>query len=180
MKHTEMRFSGSGGQGLMLLGDAFAQAACMEGNEIVLTKSYGPESRGGACRSELIIDEEKIDYPVLTKPACVVCLSQLSCDSYTKDILPGGMLFVDEQLVTRLPENPLYQVYAAPFTQMALETAGTKMAANMVVAGVVTRAAKLMNETAMRKAVLACSAPRFQENNIKAFEAGLAYAAAHC
>ena len=59
-KHYEMRFAGSGGQGMMLMGDIFAQAAGgFAEKEIVLTRSYGPEARGGACRSELIIDDER-------------------------------------------------------------------------------------------------------------------------
>ena len=52
LNHYEMRFSGSGGQGMMLMGDVLAQAAgIQEGKEVVLLKSYGPEARGGACRS---------------------------------------------------------------------------------------------------------------------------------
>ena len=67
--HYEMRFAGSGGQGMMLMGDIMAEAAGgLDDKEIVLTRSYGPEARGGACRSELIIDTRPIDYPTVRHP----------------------------------------------------------------------------------------------------------------
>jgi Pyruvate/2-oxoacid:ferredoxin oxidoreductase gamma subunit len=73
-EHYEMRFGGSGGQGMMLMGDVMAQAAGIsEGREVVLLKSYGPEARGGACRSELIIDSGSINYPGADKAGLRPC-----------------------------------------------------------------------------------------------------------
>ncbi len=106
-EHYEMRFGGSGGQGMMLMGDVLAQSAGIsEGREVVLLKSYGPEARGGACRSELIIDSGSINYPALTKPDFVLAMSQLACDSYTDDMdKENGALLVDEELVKNVPSD---------------------------------------------------------------------------
>jgi 2-oxoglutarate ferredoxin oxidoreductase subunit gamma len=117
-EHYEMRFGGSGGQGMMLMGDVLAQAAGIsEGREVVLLKSYGPEARGGACRSELIIDSGSINYPALTKPDFVLAMSQLACDSYTDDMdKENGALLVDEELVKNVPSD-VKCVYSLPLTK---------------------------------------------------------------
>lgn len=105
MLHYEYRFSGSGGQGLMLLGDIMAQAAgCLEGKQILLTKSYGPEARGGACRSEMILSDEPINYPAVTSPDLMLAMSQKACDSYRGDLHEGRILLLDEELVHSVPE----------------------------------------------------------------------------
>jgi 2-oxoglutarate ferredoxin oxidoreductase subunit gamma len=86
-KQYEFRFGGAGGQGLMLMGDIFAEAAGTKaGKEIVLTRSYGPEARGGACRSELIVSNQPINYPAVRNPHFVVAMSQQACDKYHGDI----------------------------------------------------------------------------------------------
>ena len=110
--HYEMRFGGSGGQGMMLMGDVMAQAAgIQEGKEVVLLKSYGPEARGGACRSELITDTDSVNYPALTTPNFVLAMSQLACDSYTADMdQENGVLLVDSGLVSKVPELSLIHI----------------------------------------------------------------------
>src|SRR5665648_500921 len=104
--HYEIRFSGTGGQGMMLMGDVLSQAAgCMEGKEIVLTKSYGPESRGGACRAELIVDDKFINYPTIVSPDFVLAMSQKACDDYHSDLEADGKLLIDSDLVLSIPKS---------------------------------------------------------------------------
>ena len=62
MKKYELRLSGSGGQGLILAGIILGEAASIYGGkQATQSQSYGPEARGGASRSEVIISEEKRD-----------------------------------------------------------------------------------------------------------------------
>ena len=59
----EICISGQGGQGILLTGMVLAEAvALFEGKNVVQTQSYGPESRGGASKCEVIINNDDIFY----------------------------------------------------------------------------------------------------------------------
>lgn len=173
-KHFELRFSGSGGQGLMLMGDVLAHAAGSEDNEILLTKSYGPESRGGACRSELIVDHSEITYPAITAPNFVLCMSQLSCTSYTKDLAEGAIVLIDSGFVKEVPQLPeSVKVYSLPLTQLAVEATGKAVAANVVAVGAASVLCDIASRESIGEALQACFAARFHESNKAAFAAGI-------
>ena len=74
----EMRLSGSGGQGIVLASIIFADAALQGGLNVVQTQSFGPEARGGASKSEVIISKDNIKYPMVTKPDVLLALTQKS------------------------------------------------------------------------------------------------------
>lgn len=177
--HYEMRFGGTGGQGMMLMGDVLAQAAgIQEGKEIVLLKSYGPEARGGACRSELITDTETVNYPALTKPDFVLAMSQLACDSYTADMdQENGVLLVDSELVTKVPDT-VKHVYSIPLTKIAKEETGKVITANVVALGAISVLARGVGTEAVKTAVLGRFPEKLHAINVKAFEAGAAAARA--
>lgn len=171
--HYEMRFSGSGGQGMMLMGDVLAQAAgIQEGKEVVLLKSYGPEARGGACRSELITDTEAISYPSLREPDFVLAMSQLACDSYTADMdTENGVLLVDSDLVKHVPEQ-VKHVYRIPLTEIAKQETGKVITANVVALGAISVLSRGAGEESVKAAVLNRFPEKLHAINLKAFEAG--------
>ena len=175
--HYEMRFGGTGGQGMMLMGDVLSQVAgILENNEVVLLKSYGPEARGGACRSELIIDREAINYPALTRPDFVLAMSQLACNSYTADMnKETGILLVDSELVPEVPTD-IKHVYRIPFTKIAKEEVGKVITANVVALGAISILSSCGSTDAVKTAVLEHFPEKLHAINIKAFEAGVAAA----
>ncbi len=177
--HYELRFSGTGGQGMMLMGDVLAQAAGINGGkEIVLLKSYGPEARGGACRSELITDEDAIGYPALVEPDFVLAMSQLACDSYTGDMnKENGILLVDSDLVPNVPAD-VKNVYKIRITEIAKEVTGRAITANVVALGAISVLVPGFTPEGVKEAVLGRLAPKLHEMNIKAFDAGVAAAEA--
>jgi 2-oxoglutarate ferredoxin oxidoreductase subunit gamma len=171
-KHYEMRFGGTGGQGMMLMGDVTAEAAGIkEGKEILLTKSYGPESRGGACRSEIIIDDDKIAYPVVSQPDMVVAMSQKACDSYTSDMAEDGILIADADLVKTIPERS-GENYSIPITRLAKEATGKEIAANVVALGAVAVLSDELDAESVREAVAEKFPEKFRASNMAAFSAG--------
>ncbi len=174
MDHYEMRFSGTGGQGMMLMGDVLAHAAgILEKKEIVLLKSYGPEARGGACRSELIMDTQPVNYPTLSMPNFVLAMSQLACDSYTADIDgEAGILLVDSDLVHHLPEHIIHQ-YRLPLTQIARNATGKAITANVVALGAISTLCDHIQEDSVRRAILNRFPEKLHEINLKAFQAGV-------
>ncbi|MEA3375983.1 MAG: 2-oxoacid:acceptor oxidoreductase family protein, partial [Chloroflexota bacterium] len=82
-RRYEVRLAGTGGQGTILAGIILAEAAIREGKNVVQTQSYGPEARGGASRSEIVISEGEIDHPKVLEPNVTLCMSQEACDRYS-------------------------------------------------------------------------------------------------
>ena len=102
----QLRLSGSGGQGVITAAIILAEAAVAEGKEAAQSQSYGPEARGGASKAEVIIDTETIYHPHVIHPDLVLAMTQKAADKYYEDIVPGGLLVLDEQLVPNPPDFP--------------------------------------------------------------------------
>ncbi len=169
----EIRLAGSGGQGLILAGKILAEAAAIyDDKNATQSQSYGPEARGGASKSEVIISDEEIDYPKVTEVDLFMALTQESCDSYNKDLKPDGVLLVDSTYVTRLPEGN-FKVYKLPITNLALEHVGNRTVTNIVALGVVVALSKVVSTPAGEAAILSRVPKGTEEMNKKAFKVGL-------
>ncbi len=173
----EVRFGGFGGQGIILAGYILGRAATVHsGRNAVMSQSYGPESRGGACQTELVISDSEIAYPRVSSPDVVVAMSQETYRKYGVGRPEHALLIVDEDLVT--PDDEAErgrQVLKAPATRLA-EGLGRRIVANIVMLGFLTGATGLLDAGAMREAV-AASVPRgSQELNVKAFDLGFEHA----
>lgn len=172
-KHYEFRFGGAGGQGLMLMGDIFAEAAgSLCGKEVVLTRSYGPEARGGACRSELIVSNNPINYPAVRNPHFVVAMSQQACDKYHGDMDKDGTLLVDPRFVRTLPAT-VKNIYSIPMTDIAEKTTGSALASNVVAIGATAALSGVLDVDQVKQAVLDHFKPSLKAANEKAFDAGV-------
>ena len=169
----ELRLSGEGGQGLVLAGKILAEAAAIyDERNATQSQSYGPEARGGASKSEVIISDGEIDYPKAEKLDLQLALTQEAFDKYHKDIRPGGWLVVDSDAVTRLPEND-WRVVQLPLVRLAREKLGRAIVANIVALGVIVRLSEVVTEEAAEEAILA-RVPRGTEDlNRKAYRLGL-------
>jgi len=172
----EMRLSGEGGQGLVLAGKILAEAgAIYEGINATQSQSYGPEARGGASRSEVILSDEDIDFPKAVQLDLLLALTQEACDRYAADLKPNGILLVDDDAVNRTPEGS-FRVYRAPVIRAAREEIGREIVANIVSLGIITRVASVVSEESVREAILTRVPKGTEEVNMKAFECGLAMA----
>src|SRR5512137_1065208 len=108
---TEIRLAGEGGQGMILAGIILAEAAAIyDGKMAVQTQSYGPEARGGASRSEVVISDGEIDHPEVLSADVVVALSQEAYKKFAKTVHPGGLLIVDEERVECDPAIPVVKI----------------------------------------------------------------------
>lgn len=170
MDNFQLRFAGTGGQGMMLIGDLMAYYyGIIADKQIVLLKSYGPEARGGACRSELIVDEEEC-YPAVTCPDLLLAMSEQSYHLYTEDIDQDTIILVDSDLVKDADLNHPH-TYQVPLTAIAKETTGKTICANIVALGVMTKLLKIAPEEMLE--VLKIKLPaRILEINLQAFQAG--------
>jgi 2-oxoglutarate ferredoxin oxidoreductase subunit gamma len=173
-ERLEIRLAGSGGQGLILAGMILAEAVGIyEGKFVTQTQSYGPEARGGASKSEVVISDQEIDYPQAVKPNILLCMSQAACDAYIFDVKAGGTLMVDSSLVHSLPTT---RALALPFTKIAREDIGREMMANIVALGALAELTGIVSLENLERALLARVPKGTEAQNRQALEAGVAAA----
>ena len=171
----EMRLSGSGGQGMILASVIFAEAiGKSDERNVVQTQSYGPEARGGASKSDVVISANEIYYPKAMQLDLLLCMTQESMDKYYTDLKPEGTLVVDTTLVTEVPTD---KYYGLPFTQLAREDAGHVMVANVIALAAIAELTGLVSREALTRAVLNRAPRGTEEKNRKAIEIGFAEAA---
>ncbi len=168
----EIRFSGSGGQGLILAGVIFAEAATIfDKINAVQSQSYGPEARGGASKSEVIISDRVIDFPKATDIDLQLSLTQESCTKYYKDIKANGTLLVDEDFVREVPKGS-FKVVKLPIIRTATEEIGKAFVANIVALGAITALTGKVTLGSVEKAVLSRVPKGTEELNKRALQAG--------
>ncbi len=168
----EIRFSGSGGQGLILAGVIFAEAATIfDGINAVQSQSYGPEARGGASKSEVIISDQVINFPKAQAIDLQLSLTQESCTKYYKDLKPNGTLLVDTDFVKDVPKGS-FKVVQLPIIRTASEEIGKAFVANIVALGAITALTGKVKIESVEKAVLSRVPKGTEELNKKALMAG--------
>ncbi len=167
----EIRLSGSGGQGLILMGIILAEAiGIYDGKYVAQTQSYGPEARGGSSKSEVIVSDEEIDYPKAMKLDLLLAMNQKSCDEFYPDLKPDGLLIVDSTFVTQLPTPKAFQV---PFTRIARETFRREVVANIIALGALSQLSPIVSAKAVESAVLARVPKGTEKLNRDALKAGM-------
>ncbi len=170
-KRTEIRLAGEGGQGMILAGVILAEAAAIyDGKQVVQTQSYGPEARGGASRSEVVISDDEIDHPEVLLPDAVVALSQEAYKKFAKNVRPGGLLIVDED---RVEVEKDFQGVKIPVSRIAQETTGKAITANVAALGALVELIGVVSREAIEKAALARAPKGTEEMNRKALRAGM-------
>lgn len=169
----ELRLSGSGGQGLILAGVILAEAAAIyDGKNAVQSQSYGPEARGGASKSEVIISVDEIDYPKATNINFLLALTQKSWDSYHKDLQSGGVALIDTDMVHVETNPPGVTIVRLPIIDIAKNKVGKLLVANIVALGAIVSITKAVSWEAIEAAVLARVPRGTEELNKKALRVG--------
>ncbi len=169
----EIRLSGTGGQGMILAGIILGEAAAIYDDLHALqSQSYGPEARGGASKSEVLISKEDIQYPRVTKPDLLLALSQRACIAYNGDLSDESVLLVDSVRVLKVPQNVKYKIYKIPFCKIAREVSGRELTTNIVALGAVNEVLQAVSFEALKKALLKRVPKGTEEMNLKSLEAG--------
>jgi 2-oxoglutarate ferredoxin oxidoreductase subunit gamma len=170
----EIKFSGFGGQGIILSAVITGRAtAIYDKKNSVVTESYGPEARGGACAGSVVVDEKPIDYPYVTTPDVLVVMSQEAYTAYKSSLKTGGIIIIDEDLV-KLDKEESALVYRIPATRFA-EEIGKKIVANIAMLGFFTGITDITKYESMKRAVLDSVPPHTKDINERVFEKGYNY-----
>jgi len=172
---NEIRFSGYGGQGIIRCGLITGKAVSLFDNKFgTMTQSFGPEARGSACSSQVVISEDRVLYPYITRPEILVSMSQDAYEKYEPELREDGILIYDTDLVRLKPPRAQIKVYGVPSTRFA-EEMGNRIFANLVMLGFFTGISQVVSTEAMKKALPGLVPKRFLELNIRAFEKGYDY-----
>ncbi len=173
----EIRLAGFGGQGIVTIGKILGTAfSVYSGKNSVNTQSYGPESRGGACRSEVVVSDAKINYPYVRKADLLVALSQTAFDMYIDSLKEDGILIVDPDAVKNVQEeDKRFRLYQVPMAALANEAGNTKCQ-NSVALGVLCAALEdIISEESLIKALEEAVPEKTVSINLSAFEKGKRY-----
>jgi 2-oxoglutarate ferredoxin oxidoreductase subunit gamma len=171
----EIRFSGYGGQGIIRCGLITGKAVSLFDNKFgTMTQSFGPEARGSACSSQVVISEDRVLYPYITRPEILVSMSQDAYEKYEPELREDGVLIYDTDLVRLKPTRAQIKIYGVPSTRFA-EEMGNRIFANLVMLGFFTGISQAVSPEAMKKALPGLVPKRFLELNIRAFEKGYDY-----
>jgi len=173
---TEIKFGGFGGQGVILAGMIIGRAASIydKNKFATLTQSFGPEARGSACSAQVIISNEKILFPYVTRPEILMLMSQEACNRFLPEAVDDATVIIENDLVRPRHLKPGMKVYGIPATRLA-EELGRKMILNIVMVGFFTAMTGLVNREAVREAVQASVPHGTEEMNLKAFDRGYEY-----
>ena len=173
----EIRIAGFGGQGVVTIGRVLGQAFTIhEGVNSVNTRSYGPESRGGACRSEVVISRNEIHYPGVRNADILVALSQTALEAYIDELKDGGILLIDPNAVKGLPAGVC--VYEVPAMEIAHQVGSVKYQNAAALGALAALLHGRIKKESLALAVAENVPQTTMEKNQEAFEKGWAHVGA--
>jgi 2-oxoglutarate/2-oxoacid ferredoxin oxidoreductase subunit beta len=168
-----VRLAGAGGQGIVMAGLLLAEAAVHSGKNATHAQAYGPESRGGASKAEVIVSDGEIDYPYADRVDVLVALTQEACDRYLGDLEPGGVLITDAERIAAAGRPDVIR-HDLPITAAALRAVGATLGANLVALGALIGVSGLVPVEAVEHAIARRRPGGSTERALQAFRAGLA------
>jgi 2-oxoglutarate ferredoxin oxidoreductase subunit gamma len=148
----EIRISGLGGQGVVLAGQILGKAAVYSGKNAVQTQSYGAEARGSAAKSEVIISDDKIGFPMVRKCDILIAMSREAVEKNVKALKEGGLLLVDSSTVKSVPKVEA-RIFKLPATGISEKVFGERLYANTIMLGALTKMTNIIGEKALEKAI---------------------------
>lgn len=177
MSNRNLLFSGFGGQGILFTGKFIAYKSLLEDKNVSWLPSYGPEMRGGTANCSVIVGDEPVGSPIVSKPDVLVAMNLPSLDRFENSVKSGGMIFADSSLIDRKVKRDDVTVYYIPATGLASEN-DIPTLANMIIAGKMMKVFdefdENMVETTLKKIISKRKADLF-DYNLKAIKIGVNY-----
>jgi len=175
MSRTEIKIGGFGGQGVILSGYIIGRAASIYDNKYAtMIQAFGPEARGSSCSAQIIVSDQPIAYPYITAPNIMVLMSQEAYSKFSPELVSGGTLITEEELVVPQHLRSDVKHYSIPATRFA-EELGKRIVVNIIMMGFTTAICGVVHEKAMIDAVKASVPKGTEEFNFLAFIKGLEY-----
>jgi 2-oxoglutarate ferredoxin oxidoreductase subunit gamma len=173
MERCRIIFSGSGGQGIITAAIILAEAAVLyEGLTAVQSQSYGPEARGGASRSDVIVSDTDIRFPKVIQPNILVCLTQKAYNIFSNLIRPGGLLLTDNHYVRQGQKVDAKQV-GLDMYKTVMEKIGRPIVFNICMLGAFVQLTQLVKMESLIKVLKTRIPAGTLELNRQALELGV-------
>jgi len=171
----EVRIAGFGGQGVISIGILLAKAAGQfNGQEVAQTQSYGPEARGGSCKTDVVLSDSAIDYIKPLDLNILVAMAQPAFDTYRAPLRDEVLLLLDSTMVTEVPAR-FANVWRIPVTELAETKMGQKVVANVIMLGALAQVSRWVTPEACKEALRATFPPKILDKNHAAFDLGYTY-----
>ena len=177
MATTQFLFSGFGGQGILFAGKFIAYKGLTEEKQVSWLPSYGPEMRGGTASCSVIVSDENVGSPIVSKPDVLVAMNLPSLDRFESAVVPGGLIFADSTLIERKVARDDVKAFYIPATRLASENSLGNLA-NMIIIGKVLKVLDEFGEesvSAALKKVISAKHADMMEINAKAIRLGADY-----
>jgi len=171
---TKYLFSGFGGQGILFSGKFVAYKGLTDDKQVSWLPSYGPEMRGGTASCGVIVSDDQVGSPIVSKPDVLIAMNLPSLDRYEDAVAPGGMIFADSTLIERQVKRDDVKVFYIPATALASEN-GFPTLANMIIVGKVLKETGNYDEASIEatlKKVISAKRADMLEINKKAMAIG--------
>ena len=148
----EIVISGFGGQGGLAIGKNLAEAGMAEGLNVTWAPSYGPEMRGGTANCSVVLSDKPVGSPVFAHPTELIALNEPSLVKFEEGVIPGGMVFVNSDVVTDKVSRTDLTAYYIPCSQIADEVGNPKVS-NMVMLGAYVAGTKVLKAETIEKMI---------------------------
>ena len=176
----EIVFTGFGGQGIILMGVIIARM--MEhfpDLQVTQAQSYGPVSRGGACRTDVVISDQEIHFPKSARPDFMIFMSEESVKRYLQEGDPEKTLVIYDSTLVRSIPAPYKKTFPVPATKVAEEELKSRIVANMFMLGAIIELVSPGSFAVLQQVVRKSVPPKSEALNVKALEAGYVFARTH-
>jgi 2-oxoglutarate ferredoxin oxidoreductase subunit gamma len=175
MSLIQIKVGGFGGQGVILTGTILGQAAALFDNKnATMTRSYGPEARGGACSAQIVLSSDVVNYPYVMNPDILIVMSQEACDRYLPEMNDGGLLLYESDLVKPNPKGKKVKLCGIPTTRLA-EELGNRVVQNIVMLGYFSQVSNATSKEALQEAIKSSVPSKTIELNLSAFDQGFMF-----
>lgn len=174
---AEIIIAGFGGQGVLVLGQLITYAGMIEDKAVSWFPSYGPEQRGGTCNCSVVVSEEEIGSPVVSRPTVAIVMNAPSLEKFEPTVQPGGLLIYNSTLISQAPTRDDIKVVAVPANDIA-EELGSIRVANLVLLGSFIEATNLIETDSVQESLKQVLSERHHHLiplNMQALERGRAY-----
>ena len=174
MSTTQYLIAGFGGQGILFAGKFLAYKGLTDGSNVSWLPSYGPEMRGGTASCSVIISDDAVGSPIVSKPDVLIAMNLPSLDKYEDSVAPGGTIYVDSTLIERKIKRDDVKVCYIPATQMASDN-GFSTLANMIIMGKAIKETGVLTLDQLKNSLaqmVPAKKAELLEKNIKAIELG--------
>lgn len=174
MATKQFLFSGFGGQGILFAGKFMAYKGLIDDKQVSWLPSYGPEMRGGTASCSVIVSDEPVGSPIVSRPDVLIAMNLPSLDKYESTVAPGGMIFLDSTLIERKVEREDVTAFYIPATKLAGEN-NMPTLANMIIVGKILKELGDFNKESIDAAlakVISARRADMAEINRKAMQIG--------